>query len=62
MQRTKVTTLVLVTVVTTLLGWLVVVGLERRGTYLPEVPWVVDVALVALAGAVLWAGGLSVRT
>ena len=56
MQRTRVGSLVLVTVVTTLIGWLVVVGLERRGTYLPQVPWVVDVALVGLAGAVFWAG------
>jgi hypothetical protein len=56
MQRTKVTTLALVTVVTTVVGWLVVVGLERRGTYLPHVPWIVDVALVGLAGAVFWAG------
>jgi len=56
MARTKVTTLLLVAVVTTLLGWLVVAGLERRGTYLPHVPWIVDVALVALAAGVLWAG------
>ncbi|MBE7699190.1 DUF3180 domain-containing protein [Oerskovia sp. Sa1BUA8] len=56
MQRTKVTTLLLVTVVTTVVGWLVVVGLERRGTYLPRVPWIVDVALVGLAVAVFWAG------
>ncbi|MBD7951324.1 MULTISPECIES: DUF3180 domain-containing protein [Oerskovia] len=56
MQRTKVTTLLLVTVATTLIGWFVVVGLERRGTYLPHVPWIVDVALVALAAAVFWAG------
>ncbi|MFE4464403.1 DUF3180 domain-containing protein [Oerskovia sp. NPDC056781] len=56
MQRTKVTTLLLVTVATTLIGWFVVVGLERRGTYLPHVPWIVDVALVALAAGVFWAG------
>jgi hypothetical protein len=56
MQRTKVTTLLLVTVATTLLGWLVVVGLERRATYLPAVPWIVDVALVGLAAAVFRAG------
>lgn len=56
MQRTKATTLVLVGVVTTLLGWVVVVGLERRGVYLPHVPWIVDVALIGLAGAVFWAG------
>ncbi|RXR26993.1 DUF3180 domain-containing protein [Oerskovia turbata] len=56
MQRTKVTTLLLVSVVTTLIGWLVVVGLERRGTYLPHVPWIVDVALVGLAAGVFWAG------
>jgi MFS family permease len=56
MQRTKVTTLLLVTVATTLIGWLVVMGLERRGVYLPHVPWIVDVALVGLAGGVFWAG------
>jgi MFS family permease len=56
MQRTKVTSLLLVAVATTAIGWLVVVGLERRGVYLPHVPWIVDVALVGLAGGVFWAG------
>ncbi|MCB7136868.1 DUF3180 domain-containing protein [Cellulosimicrobium marinum] len=56
MRRTSVGTLLLVAAVTTAVGWLVVRWLEGRGTYLPAVPWVVDVAIVALAGAVLWAG------
>ena len=56
MQKTKISTLLLVAGTTALVGWLLVVGLERRGTYLPHVPWIVDVALVGLAGAVYWAG------
>jgi len=56
MRRTAVRTLVLVAVVTAVVGWLVVRALEGRGTYLPVVPWIVDVAIVALAGAIFWAG------
>jgi hypothetical protein len=37
-------------------GWLVLRLLESRGTYLPDVPWVVDVSLVLLSAAVFWAG------
>lgn len=56
MKRTPVTFLVAITVVVTAVGWLTVRTLESRGTYLPVVPWLVDVALVLLATAVLWAG------
>ncbi|WP_265522491.1 DUF3180 domain-containing protein [Oerskovia flava] len=56
MRRTAVATLVRLLLITTLLSWVAVWSLERRGTYLPVVPWVVDVTLLALAGAILWAG------
>ncbi|WP_435737049.1 DUF3180 domain-containing protein [Cellulosimicrobium sp. PMB13] len=56
MRRTSVRTLLLVAVVTAVVGWLVVRFVEGRGTYLPAVPWVVDVAIVALAAGVFWAG------
>ncbi|OLT48110.1 DUF3180 domain-containing protein [Cellulosimicrobium sp. CUA-896] len=56
MRRTPVRNLLLVAVVTAVAGWLVVRALEGTGTYLPPVSWVVDVAIVALALAVLWAG------
>lgn len=56
MRRTSVRTLLLVAVVTAAVGWLVVRFVEGRGTYLPAVPWVVDVAIVALAAGVFWAG------
>ncbi|MFC8924086.1 DUF3180 domain-containing protein [Cellulosimicrobium sp. NPDC057127] len=56
MRRTSVRTLLLVAVVTAVVGWLVVRAVEGTGTYLPPVPWVVDVAIGALAAAVLWAG------
>jgi hypothetical protein len=56
MRRTSVATLALVAVVTVVLGWFLVRTVEGRGTYLPPVPWVVDVAIVALAAAVFWAG------
>nr|BFF20151.1 hypothetical protein GCM10025730_36720 [Promicromonospora thailandica] len=39
-----------------LVGWLVLRALEGRGVYLPVVPWLVDVAIIALAGAIFWAG------
>jgi len=56
MRRTSVGTLLLVALVTAVVGWLVVRAVEGRGSYLPTVPWVVDVAILALAGGVLWAG------
>lgn len=56
MRRTSVRTLLLVAVATVVVGWFVVRLLQGRGTHLPAVPWVVDVAVVALAAAVFWAG------
>ncbi|PJI93944.1 DUF3180 domain-containing protein [Luteimicrobium subarcticum] len=56
MRRTSVGVLVVLAVVAALVGWVVVGALESRGTFLPRVPWVVDVAIVLLAGAVFWAG------
>lgn len=60
MTRTSVATLLKVLVGTTALGWIIVRTLESRGVYLPVVPWVVDVAILLLAGAVL-ASGWAVR-
>ncbi len=56
MRRTAIRTLLLVTVVTAAVGWFLVRALQSRGTLLPAVPWVVDVAILVLAGAVFWAG------
>jgi hypothetical protein len=56
MRRTSVRTLLLVAVATAVVGWFVVRLLQGRGTHLPAVPWLVDVAVVALAAAVFWAG------
>jgi len=56
MRRTAVRTLLLVTLATAVVGWFLVRTLQSRGTLLPAVPWVVDVAILVLAGAVFWAG------
>ncbi|MCP2266463.1 DUF3180 domain-containing protein [Promicromonospora thailandica] len=56
MRRTPVGSLVAVLVAVALVGWLVLRALEGRGVYLPVVPWLVDVAIIALAGAIFWAG------
>ena len=56
MRRTPIRWLVELAVAAALVGWLVLWLLESRGTYLSDVPWVVDVALLILAGAVFWAG------
>ncbi|MBD8079123.1 DUF3180 domain-containing protein [Cellulosimicrobium arenosum] len=56
MRRTSGWNLLLVVVATATAAWLVVRGLEGRGVHLPQVPWIVDVALLALAGVVLWSG------
>ncbi|MBD5786702.1 DUF3180 domain-containing protein [Cellulosimicrobium terreum] len=56
MRRTSVRSLLVVAVVTLAAAWLVVRGLEGRGTYLPPVPWLVDVAVLALAVLVFWSG------
>jgi fumarate reductase subunit D len=60
MQRTRPTTLVLVAVVATALGWAVVSALSSRGITLPAVPWSMIAVLVVIAAVVL-AMGLSVR-
>jgi len=56
MRRTPIRWLVELAVAAALVGWLVLWLLESRGTYLADVPWVVDVSLLLLAGAVFWAG------
>lgn len=61
MHRTRVGTLALVMGASGALGWTIAWALERRGTYLPAVPWTVDAAILVLAGIVLWAG-LAVRS
>ncbi|GAB3163672.1 DUF3180 domain-containing protein [Myceligenerans halotolerans] len=56
MQRTSVIGLVVVFGVVALVGWPVLRAMEANGVYLPTVPWLVDVAIVALAAAVFWLG------
>ncbi|MFI6425702.1 DUF3180 domain-containing protein [Promicromonospora sp. NPDC050880] len=56
MRRTPIGSLVAVLVAVAVVGWLVLRSLEGRGVYLPVVPWLVDVAILALAGAIFWAG------
>lgn len=60
MQRTRATTLVLVVVLSTAVGWSVVRVLSSRGVILPAVPWLM-VAVLLLIAAVVLAMGLSVR-
>jgi hypothetical protein len=56
MRRTPIGSLVAVLVAVAIVGWLVLRALEGRSVYLPVVPWLVDVAILALAGAVFWSG------
>lgn len=56
MRRTPVRSLVAVLVGVAVVGWLVLRAFETRGVYLPVVPWLVDIAIVALAGAIFWSG------
>ncbi|WP_036964041.1 DUF3180 domain-containing protein [Promicromonospora kroppenstedtii] len=56
MRRTPVRTLIAVLVAVAVVGWLVLRALESRGVYLLVVPWLVDVAILALAGVVFWMG------
>jgi len=56
MRRTPIGSLIAVLVAVALVGWLVLRALEARSVYLPVVPWLVDVAILALAGAVFWSG------
>ena len=61
MGRTKVTLLALVAVATLALTWGLLVLLERQGTHLGPVPWLMGPLLVVLAVIVLWLG-LAVRS
>lgn len=56
MRRTSVAGLALAFGVVAVVGWPVLRALEANGVYLPMVPWLVDVAIVALAGGVFWLG------
>lgn len=56
MQRTSVIGLVAVFLAVSFVGWPVLRALEANGVYLPAVPWLVDVAIVALAAIVFWLG------
>ena len=56
MRRTPVRSLVVVLVGVAAIGWLVLRALETRGIHLPIVPWLVDVAILVLAGAIFWSG------
>jgi hypothetical protein len=56
MRRTPVRTLIAVLVAVAVVGWLVLRALESRGVYLPVVPWLVDVAVLALGGVVFRMG------
>lgn len=56
MRRTPIGSLVAVLVVVAVVGWLVLRALEAHSVYLPVVPWLVDVAILGLAGAVFWSG------
>ncbi|WP_125776284.1 DUF3180 domain-containing protein [Antribacter gilvus] len=56
MRRTPVRTLLLALVGVAVGGWLVLRALEGRGVHLPPVPWVVDVAILVLAGLALRLG------
>lgn len=60
MRRTAVRTLLLALVGVAVGGWLLLGALEGRGVHLPPVPWVVDAAILVLAGLVLRLG-LAVR-
>ena len=60
MQRTRWQNLLLITVVTGLLGWLLLRGLEGRSVSVPAVPWLVVAVLLMISGIVL-AMGWAVR-
>lgn len=54
MSRTKISVLALVAAVSLALTWGLLTLLERQGTHLGAVPWVVGPVLVVLAVVVLW--------
>jgi len=56
MQRTRPRTLALVVVAVTAVGWALFRGLASRGISPPQVPWLVAVVEVVIAGVVLVMG------
>lgn len=56
MKRTRWQTLLLVTVVTGILGWLLLRALEGQGVSVPPVPWLVIAVLLVIAGIVFVMG------
>lgn len=54
MSRTKISVLALVAAVSLALTWGLLIILDRQGTHLGAVPWVVGPVLVVLAVVVLW--------
>lgn len=56
MRRTSILSLVAAFVGVAVVGWPVLRAFEAGGVYLPAVPWLVDVAILALAGVVFWFG------
>ncbi|GAB4086525.1 DUF3180 domain-containing protein [Myceligenerans cantabricum] len=56
MRRTSILSLVAVFAGVAVVGWPVLRALEANGVHLPPVPWLVDVAIVALATTVFWLG------
>jgi hypothetical protein len=60
MQRTRWRTLLLITVITGVVGWLLLRALAGQGVSLPPVPWLVVAVLVVIASMV-FAMGWGVR-
>ena len=60
MQRTRWRTLLLITVVTGILGWLLLRVLEGQGVSAPPVPWLATAVLVVISG-IVFAMGWAVR-
>ncbi|WP_344101426.1 DUF3180 domain-containing protein [Myceligenerans crystallogenes] len=56
MRRTSIPSLLLILAGVAVVGWPVLRALEARGVHLPPVPWLVDAAIVVLAGVVFWLG------
>ena len=54
MSRTKISVLAIVAAGTLAVTWGLLVLLERQGTHLGPVPWVMGPVLVVLAAVVLW--------
>lgn len=56
MKRTPLGLLLELAAGAAVVGWLLLRSLESRGTFVADVPWVVDAGLLVLAAAVFWAG------